>query len=418
MQICIFEDNDYIKFEPLSFYRPAFDLVCGITTLREKIIRAYPGLKYSLHCRLSLAPFLQEQNPGIKVNSFDDDDHIFVNGSVLAPLNMMELIPAKGSDKIYLNGSKIIAAKVSRENLKRIKKNSPDILNSISALNLPNENTAINYAAYIWDLISNNKTEMLNDYNYFYSSIKAMERIKGKIFEGAHLVNKENIIIAEGAEAKPGAVIDASSGPVYIDRNASIQSNAVIQGPVYIGKSSLIKTGANIYDSVSIGKVCKIGGEVDNSIILPYSNKQHNGYIGHSYIGSWVNIGADTTCSDLKNNYSSVKAYVNGRIVDSGQQFLGPMIGDHTKTAINTMFNTGTSVGFSCNVFGSGFPDTFIPSFSWGGRDSFETYEVEKSIATARRVMQRRNKIISKYEEDIFKYIFASTETERRQKGY
>jgi UDP-N-acetylglucosamine diphosphorylase/glucosamine-1-phosphate N-acetyltransferase len=178
--------------------------------------------------------------------------------------------------------------------------------------------------------------------------------------------------------------------------------NAVIEGPAYIGESSKIKSAATIYENVSIGKVCKIGGEVEGSIIMPYSNKQHAGFLGHAYLGSWINLGADTNNSDLKNNYSTVKVFINGEMIDSGSQFMGLIMGDHSKSAINTMFNTGTVVGFSCNIFGAGFPDKFVSSFTWGGTDKSKIYDVDKSIETAKKVMSRRNIIMSKDEEELF----------------
>src|SRR5690606_35333529 len=150
-----------------------------------------------------------------------------------------------------------------------------------------------------------------------------------------------------------------------------------------IGESSKIKSGAVVYENTTIGSVCKVGGEVECSIIMPFSNKQHSGFLGHSYLGSWVNLGADTNNSDRKNNYSTVKTYLNGRMTDTGSQFLALLMGDHSKSAINTMFNTGTIVGFSCNIIGAGFRQKFISSFTWGGTDISETYDVEKSLTTA-----------------------------------
>jgi len=164
--------------------------------------------------------------------------------------------------------------------------------------------------------------------------------------------------------------------------------------------------------------VCKIAGEVEDMIMLPYSNKQHAGFIGHSYLGSWVNLGADTNCSDLKNNYKTVRAMVNGLEVDSDSQFLGLIMGDHSKTAINTMFNTGTVAGFSCNIFGAGFPPKEIPSFSWGGGDEMNVYLVENSIETARSVFKRRDKTFSESDEQLFRDIFEKSKNERSKKGY
>jgi UDP-N-acetylglucosamine diphosphorylase/glucosamine-1-phosphate N-acetyltransferase len=230
-----------------------------------------------------------------------------------------------------------------------------------------------------------------------------------------NFVNPDLILVGSNVTIKPGVVIDATNGPVLIDNNAFIFPNAVIEGPVYIGKNSKIKSGATIYENVSIGNVCKVGGELEDTVILPFSNKQHTGFIGHSYLGSWVNLGAATNCSDLKNNYGRVKVMLNGRSVDTGLQFLGLIAGDHSKSAINTMFNTGTIIGFSSNIFGAGFPDKYIPSFSWGGSENISTYDLKKGIETAKIVMKRREIDFSTEDEKLFKYIFDLTVSERNE---
>ncbi len=419
MQLCIFEGIDYERLEPLIFYRPVYDLVCGMSTLREKILRAYPNTKYSLHCRPYLTQFVKANNPGIDVNKIEDDSCLFINGNILANCNISKLIPLNdNSDKVYLNGDNLVAARVSGERLKALKNNLHELLSQSNFSELPVENVEVENINYMWDLINNNGKEMLADFEFFSSNIKAENRIQGKIFEGVHLIENDNIIILNGAEIKPGAVLDASKGPIYIDQYATVFPNAVVEGPVYLGESAQIKSCARIYENVSIGKISKVGGEVEDSIILPYSNKQHSGFLGHAYLGSWVNLGADTNCSDLKNNYGNVKVYVNGEIVNSGSQFMGLIMGDHSKTAINTMFNTGTSVGFSCNIFGAGFPGKYIPSFSWGGSDAITTYDLERSIETAKRVMTRRNKIMHDVEEKLFRKVFDITKKERRKRGY
>ena len=417
MQLCIFEGINYDRLEPLIFSRPVYDLVCGITTLRDKILRAYPGVKYSLHCRPYLTSFLRSRNNGIEINSIEDDECLFVNGAILAPANLSEIIPIKDAgDKIYISGDNLIAARVSGKNLDELKNHLHELLSEGNFNGLPVENVEIKTVDYIWDLINNNGKELIKDFLYLSSGNK--DKTAGKVLEGAHLIEKENIILSGGSVIKSGAVLDASNGPIYIDKNATVFPNAVVEGPVYLGEYSQIKSCARIYDNVSIGKVSKVGGEVEDSIILPYSNKQHSGFIGHAYLGSWVNLGADTNCSDLKNNYGSVKAYVNGEVVNTGSQFLGVIMGDHTKTAINTMFNTGTTVGFSCNIFGAGFPGKYLPSFSWGGSDAVTTYDIERSIETAKRVMLRRSKEMHETEEKLFRKVFDLTKKERRKRGY
>ena len=241
--------------------------------------------------------------------------------------------------------------------------------------------------------------------------------MRGKIYPGAHLVNKKHILIGRGSVIKSGAVLDAENGPIIIGENVTVMPNAVIEGPAFIGDHSIIKVGAKIYHGTSIGERCKVGGEVEASVIQSYSNKQHDGFLGHSYLGSWVNIGADTNTSDLKNTYGTVKVFLNGELVDTKLQFVGLIMGDHSKTGINVMFDTGTIVGVSCNIYGAGLPPKFIPSFSWGGEGSFSTYNLEKSLETALRVMARRDVQMGAAYEMLMKDVYAATEDERRKAG-
>ena len=416
VQICIFEDKYFDRLEPLVLYRPVYDLFCGMRSIRDKILSAYNETKFALHCRSYLADFVKSKNPAIEVNKINDKACLLINGRILAPFNLADIIPLGGEDKLYKNGNTTIAARLSGRNLENIKRKINDPLDNSDFDNLPNEEIDIPVFNYVWDLISNNGKELISDFQFFIKQkrINSNNNLKGKILEGVHLVEKENIYIDEGVVIKPGAVIDASLGPVYIDKNTRIFPNAVIEGPVYIGENSQVKSCAIVYDNSTIAQTCKVGGEIENSIFLPFSNKQHAGFIGHSYIGSWVNIGADTNCSDLKNNYGNIKAYINGDEIDTKRQFLGLIMGDHSKTAINTMFNTGTTVGFSCNISGAGFPKKYIPSFSWGGYDSLTIYEIEKSINTAKKVLQRRNIEMNNSEENLFRKIFELTKNEQR----
>ncbi len=421
MQLCIFEGIYFDRLEPLIFSRPTYQLICGINSLRKKIVRSYPGIKYSLHCRPYLESVVRMHNPGVDINKIEDDDCLFINGRILASEDFPKIVPIEDkTNKLYLNGDTIIAARVSGKKLEEIKNNMHDLFSDSTFDGLPVEKIDVKFIEYIWDLVNNNGSELLQDYNFLTKELRSKngENLRGNIHPGAHVVEKDNVFIDEGAVINPGAVIDGSKGPVYIDKLAHIGSNAVIEGPVYIGEKTQVKSCARIYENVSVGTVCKVGGEIEDSIILPYTNKQHSGFLGHAYLGSWVNIGADTNCSDLKNNYGHVKVYVNGEAINSGTQFLGVIMGDHSKTAINTMFNTGTIVGFSCNLFGAGFPPKYIPSFSWGGSDAVTTYDLERSIETAKRVLLRRNKQMYEVEEKLFRKIFDLTKKERRKRGY
>jgi UDP-N-acetylglucosamine diphosphorylase/glucosamine-1-phosphate N-acetyltransferase len=418
MQVCIFEDEDYLNLEPLVFSRPVYDLICGIDSLKEKIIRNYTSANISLHCRSYLSEIVQSSNPDFAVNQIDDNECLFINGRIIADENLAELLPLKStSDKVFVDGSTVIAAYLSGKNLDDVKAGLQNLF-TISNLNgLPSENIQIKYINYIWDLINYNGKQIVDDFNYLIKKTSA-QNFADQIQSYVHILNKENIFVGNNVTIKPGVVLDASGGPIIIDDNAFIFPNAFIEGPVYIGKSSRIKAGATIYENVTIGKVCKVGGEVEQSIFMDYSNKQHSGFIGHAYIGSWVNLGADTNCSDLKNNYSKVKITLSSKQIDSGSQFLGLMIGDHSKSAINTMFNTGTVVGFSCNIFTPGFPDKFVPSFTWGGDKTSKVYSIDKAIQTAKIVLSRRNINFDLKEEDMFNTIFELTKSDREKRGY
>lgn len=417
MQLCIFEDMYYDRLSPLTLARTTYDLVCGINSIRAKILRAYPDSRYSLHCRQYLEQEVKAKNPNIPVNFVEDHECLFINGRILAPSNMAEIIPIGSKEnRLYMNGETIVAARVSGTKLDELKRNLFDLYSMADFEGLQKEEVDIRHIDFAWDLINSNHEELQNDFDYLMSQ---KERgLFGKIYEGVHILEKDNVYIGPGAQIKPGVVIDASEGPVYIDEDATLFPNSVIENSVYIGRSSQVKSCARLHDNVSIGRVCKVGGELEDSIILPFSNKQHSGFLGHAYLGSWINIGADTNNSDLKNNYGLARAYVNGELTETGSQFLGVIMGDHSKTSINTMFNTASVVGFSCNLFGAGFPSKNLPSFSWGGSGMMTTYELERSIETARRAMLRRNHEMEDYEEKLFRKIFDLTKKERRKLGY
>jgi UDP-N-acetylglucosamine diphosphorylase/glucosamine-1-phosphate N-acetyltransferase len=418
MQLCIFEDENYINFEPLIYSRPVYELTCGISTLREKILRSFPKYKVSFHCRNYLQPVLQQQFPNVPVNRIEENECLFVNGRILSDKNLLKLFSAK-TNTMFLSGDTIAAVKLSGEKLEVFSKSIPDHFRTENFSELPVQQVDTEFASFTWDLIYANGREIERDFGYLTGKGRAVKKgMKRNIHDGVYLINKKQIFIGNGVEIKPGCVVDASEGPVYIDDEAFLYPNVTIIGPAYIGKKTKIKIGATIYENVSIGKVCKLGGEVEEMIMMPYSNKQHAGYIGHAFIGSWVNLGADTNNSDLKNNYSTIKVFVNGNQIDTGKQFLGLIMGDHSKSAINTMFNTGTVAGFSCNIFGSGFPSKEIPSFSWGGNEGFITYDVEKSIQTAARVLKRRNNDMSEADRELFRKIFNMTKESRTKKGY
>jgi UDP-N-acetylglucosamine diphosphorylase/glucosamine-1-phosphate N-acetyltransferase len=395
--------------------RPVYDLRCGILTLREKIVRRYPGATVALGCRSYLADLVREQNHGIPVNQVPGERCLFINGRVLAGDDIARIIPAEGEDALYVSKDIPVAARVSGRRLEEMKNSLAELFTRADVAGLPKVEVPVKTVIYSWDLVNNNGEELVSDFRLLTTGER--NTIRGKVYEGAFLLKKESIFIGEGSTVKPGVVLDAESGPIYIGKNAKIFPNATIEGPAYVGDSSLIKIGAKIYENTSIGPLCKVGGEVEASIIHSHSNKQHDGFLGHAYLGQWVNLGADTNNSDLKNNYGNVKVVVNHETVDSGSLFVGLTMGDHSKSGINTMFNTGTVVGMSSNVFGAGFPEKFVPSFAWGGADDTTTYDLEKSLAVARRVMARRKMTMSPAEERVFRQVFELTRDERKKSG-
>ncbi len=415
MQLCIFEDQQFSNFLPLVYFRPVYALRCGATKLREKIEGFFPKASIVYHCRPLLTDYLREVHPNKHVNEFSNEPTWFINGRILADGNFRRLLKsAPGGDTVYGKEGNVIAAFVSDEFVRREKEHiaggvvSMDLFRGLSG-----EEVDATLLTYPWELVHRNGEEIRNDFLFFAQKMKG-KRIPGKLSPGVSLLNRKEILIGNGTVVKPGVVLDAETGPIIIGKNVTILSNAVIEGPVSIGDGSIIKAGCRIHGNSSIGEVCKVGGEVETSIVHSYSNKQHDGYLGHSYLGSWVNVGADTNNSDLKNNYSTVRVTVNGSSVDSGLQFVGLFMGDHSKTGINVMFDTGTVVGVSCNVYGAGLPPKYLPSFSWGNiASTFSAFRLEKSIETAQRVMARRNVKWSPAYERLFRDVFEQTVSER-----
>lgn len=404
--ICLIEDNKYENLLPLVYMRPVYDLRFGILTLKEKIEHSFPFANVFLHCRKYLEEKVKLQNPEKHVNDLTDiDTCLFLNGRAVLNSKAVEKILKKG-DAIYYTGDNFVGAKLSGVCLEKIKSDFTLLFNTSFCEEIDKIEIEAVMINHPWDLISKNSEQIINDFVFHKSEKK---NINGKIYHGAHLLNPFNIFIGEGTSVKPGVVIDAEDGPVYIGKNVKIMPNSVIVGPCFIGDNSTIKIGSKIYQNTSIGEYCKVGGEVEGSIIHSYSNKQHDGFLGHSYISQWCNLGADTNTSDLKNNYSNVVVNINGKDVDTGSMFVGLIMGDHSKCSINTMFNTGTICGISSNIFGSGFPPKNIPSFSWGGSDSFTEYNFEKALEVAKIVMKRRDVEFTTADEKLFRHVFEIT---------
>lgn len=412
--ICIFEDEQYQQLQPLTYFRPSYHLKCGILSIHRKIRRNYPNLRVELNTRSYLRNLIKQNHPSEIVEHIKSDKMLFINGRILVDDSFNLEVPLEGPDELFVCNGTFVGARLSGNNLDLVSSSLKDVLSISDFPNLAKKEVQVDVIEYPWDLVKFNEQELIKDFKKLYSE----KENNIKEYFGVHLLNPENIFIGKNVIIKPGVILDAENGPIYIDDNAQIMHNASIQGPAFIGHHTIVKMNATIYHNTSVGKVCKVGGEIEHTIIHSYSNKQHNGFLGNSYLGSWVNLGAGTTNSDLKNNYGVIKVFVNNKLVDSGQQFVGLTMGDHSKAAINTSFNTGTVVGVSSNVFGGSFPPKYLPSFCWGGSDALTTFDIDRSIEVAERVMLRRNVLLTDIDKELFRTVFNLTVPERRSLGF
>ena len=414
MQICIFEDEEYYKFEPLIFSRPVFDLKVGISTIREKIAGLLNINYYSVLCREYLQNTLDYQSDNILINKLIDDDYLFINGRIFPDKNISSIISLNfNNDLVFKNGDVILAIYLSKESVKRIFDVDKPVLDKEKLLQLPSHNIELEYFTYLWELLNKNEYFLNQDFN----TIKDTKIVR-QFNQSVYLINEKSIYISDSAKLGYNIVLDASKGAIIIFNDAEIMHNCVIYGPCYIGNNSLVKSNSTIYGGTTIGNFCKVAGEISNSIFMDYANKQHDGFLGNSYLGSWVNLGAGTIISNLKNNYSKIQVELSFGKVQTELQFLGLLMGDHSKSAIGTRFNTSSVVGFSCNIFGEGLTEKFIPSFAWGSLNNKNIYAIEKAIEVAKIVYSRRNKIFKDSDEKLFKHIFNQTTLIRDRYGY
>jgi len=385
--------------------RPVYDLFCGIVSLQEKLIRNFPKASITLHTRSILESVVRDRYPDYMVNDFPAGlkEIVFINGRTL--LRSETALNKLGENQSFTINNKVVAARLSGDQLNTIiKKVQNGLTIDLDEATIEKQKIDGVLVEYIWDLIQANSDQIKLDFTFAING-----KVGSKIEDGT-VIQDQNVFIDKTAKIFPQVIVDGSNGPVFIDRNAVIQPHVYIQGPVYIGPSVLIKAGAQIYSGSSIAEGCKIGGEVNNSILLAWSNKAHNGYLGSSYVGSWVNIGAGTNNSNLKNNYGTVKLTVNGELVDTGLQFMGLIMGDHSKCGINSTFNTGTTVGINCNLYGSAIHKKYISSFTWGSAiDDYTNYKFDKALAVNKTVMSRRKHSLSKYEKELLENIFQLT---------
>ncbi|MBM4053531.1 MAG: hypothetical protein FJ264_02435 [Planctomycetes bacterium] len=406
--ICIFEDFNYSRLFPLVYARATFELRCGMYTQMERVHKLYPGSKITLFCRDYLADVVKERySLEVNVPPASADNCLFINGRAIFSNSVSpdgpEELGIQGDTIIYLRLKKNFSGKISHDTflqenaVEKLKKTFPCVESRVPALH------------YYWDVVKRNVSQIKEDFSLFVKEVRNM----GNIYEGAYLLNKDKIHIGKDSRIKPCCVIDAENGPVYIGNNVTISPNTTIEGPVYIGDNSVVQANSRLRGGTNIGDVCKIGGENVNTIFHSYTNKQHDGFLGDSYIGSWVNIGADTTNSNLLNTYGSIKVQMGNELINTNHNFLGMAMGDHTKTAINTTIMTGSVIGYACNIVTNRYPPKYLPSFSWCSDHGVIVYILEKVLNVAKVAMGRRGKEMSAAEETLFKKIFELTEQER-----
>ena len=387
MNYVLFDDHNRKNLLPLVFTRPVADIRVGILTIREKWENLLGEKTSSL-----TEPYLSEKYPLVK-----EDDNIFINASILPNQKLVDEILKLETDCVLFKEDDIIAMRFS----------SDDIWDeSSNAIETDVDYVKINYP---WEIIENNAEAIANDF-----ALLTKGRKSAPLSSTVQAIRPENIFLEEGAKVEY-ALLNATDGPIYIGKNAEVMENATIRAPFALCNNAVIRIGAAIYGGTTVGPYCKVGGEVENSILFGYSNKPHDGFMGHSVIGEWCNIAAGTITSNLNNTYMPVRLwnYIQERFIQTNQQFLGLIMGDHSKTGINTMFNTGTVVGVFCNVFGSGYQKNFISSFSWGGATS-TAYNLKKAIETARSVYLRRSKELTQEDETMIKTIYEITSKNAR----
>ncbi len=413
MQVIVFEDTRVLELKPLVNLKPVYALYTGFRTLLEKIeYWTRQEVMITCHLRRYLAPFYAEQHPECLVNRLEEKDVLLVNGRIVFDEAASRVINDSAFEPgiAYMQGDDLLFARVSASLITDSEGLMPDLVDtSLLAGELVTESvTGFRVIHNLWDMLAFHSDELLRD-----AETLELGRIEGDVHPSAVLVNPSNIYVGSGAVVRAGAVLDADDGFVAVGAGAIVDPQAVLMQNVFLAPWSRVKIGAKLYSNVAIGTASRVGGEVEDSLIEPFVNKQHDGFLGHSYISSWCNLGAGTNTSDLKNNYGRIRLLRNGQLQMTGLQFLGLLMGDHSKCSINSMFNTGTVVGTGANIFGGGFPPKEVHSFSWGGIDGFEPYEVEKAVETARRVMERRQVVMSSTYESMFR-IVASMESASR----
>jgi UDP-N-acetylglucosamine diphosphorylase/glucosamine-1-phosphate N-acetyltransferase len=391
MNYILFDGENRNHLLPFTYTRPVADIRIGILTIREKWEQFLNTTTTSV-----TEDYLSDKFPMVEL-----EENIMLNASYCPNTILVEMVLNLKENQAIFKDEDIIAfyTKDSQDEID---------LASYEALEYNDEVLTVKNT---WDIFSKNDEAIKADFE-----LLTKDRVSEPIPKSNNIIAPEYIFIEEGAKVE-FATLNASSGPIYIGKDAEIMEGSLVRGPLALCNNAVLKLGAKIYGATTIGPHSKVGGEVNNSVLFGYSNKGHDGFLGNSVLGEWCNLGADTNNSNLKNNYVEVKLwdYETSRFARTGLQFCGLIMGDHSKTGINTMFNTGTVVGVNANIFGSGFPRNFVPSYSWGGASGFTTYLTSKAFEVAKVVMSRRQIEFTAHDEAILTHVFEDTKQFRKE---
>lgn len=393
MNYILFDDSNRENLLPLTFTRPIAEIRVGILTIREK-------WEYYLKSAVSFLSedYLSEKFPMVKAK-----ENILIAGSICPNQDLVDAIIKLQSGETLISGDTMIASYVSEDEL-----NGVENLEEASQVEIL-ATMPFNRISYAWDVFGLNDAEIRADFLILTQGRKSAEISK------TNLVIGNDIFVEEGTTIE-GATLNSNLGPIYIGKDSEIMEGSNIRGPFAICNNSEVKMGAKIYGATTVGPYSKVGGELNNVVILGYSNKAHDGFFGNSVIGEWCNVGADSNTSNLKNTYDEVRLwnYASQTFIGTGLQFCGTIMGDHVKCGINSMFNTGTVIGCGANIFGAGFQRNFIASFSWGGPSGMSTYKIEKAIEVAKRIYQRRGLDFTKKDQEVLTSVYELTHNNRK----
>jgi UDP-N-acetylglucosamine diphosphorylase/glucosamine-1-phosphate N-acetyltransferase len=392
MNYILFDDTTWQNLLPLTFNKPVSEIRFGILTITEK---------WEIYLSGKLT-FQTQDYLSVKYKSSYTNNVVFINGKICPTAELLAQINNLEFNKGIKNGTTLIA----------FRSNQASPINIEEAL-AHSEQIVINYLSVenTWDIFSKNGEAIKQDFE-----LLTRDKISKPLSSSNKVIGDSDFVFLEEGAVVEAAILNTKSGPIYIGKDSEIMEGSVVRGPFALCEHSALKLCTKVYGPTTIGPHSKVGGEINNSVVFGFSNKAHDGFLGNSVIGEWCNLGADTNNSNLKNNYGNVKiySYAQQKMVDTGLQFCGLTMGDHSKCGINTMFNTGTVVGVGANIFGGGFPPTHIASFSWGGAEGIEEYKFDKMIETANRVYARRSLTMSAEEKQILQTVFDRTKKDRK----